>query len=139
MPYEDGLVVGRLAESQVRRAIRGYRGNLLAVTKAIEGGWIPKRDEPGVAEHLDAFRGYLAAGLTEDDAFLFRFALTVPGMQRGIVPPLLVLEPNRGGFSERRKREAAGQVTRLREVLALGRAFLTELNRETSQALRQLA
>jgi hypothetical protein len=60
-------------------------------------------------------------------------------MQREIVPPLMVLEPNRNGFSERRKREAAGQVIRLREALDLGRALLPGLSQETAQALGQLA
>ncbi len=120
-------------------AIRGYRANFLAVMKAIEQGWIPEGVEPGLTEHLDALRDHLAAtGVPENDTFLLRYALTVPGMQRGIVPPLLVLEPNRSGFSERRKREAAGQVNRLGEALSLARAFLTGLSRETSQALENL-
>jgi hypothetical protein len=133
-------IVTQLVASQVKRAIRGYGGNLSGVMKAIDEGWIPNGDEPSVSEHLAALRVYLAAtSVVEDDAFLLRFALTVPGMQRGIVPPLLVLEPNRSGFSERRKREAAGQVNRLREALGIARAFLTGLSRETSQALRELA
>jgi hypothetical protein len=132
-------IVTQLVESQVHRAIRGYRSNFLAVMKAIKEGWIPEGVEPGLTEHLDALRDHLAAtGVSESDTFLLRYALTVPGMQRGIVPPLLVLEPNRSGFSERRKREAAGQVNRLGEALALARAFLTGLSRETLQAIREL-
>ena len=137
-PNDD--VVARLVESFARRAILGYRGNLSAVLMAIAKGWIPNGDEPGVAAHLEALRGYLSAtGVVEDDAFLLRYALTVPGQQRGIVPPLMVLDPNRNGFSERRKREAAGQVTRLREAIDLGRGFLPGLSSETVEALQQLA
>ncbi|MGP0069593.1 MAG: hypothetical protein ACLQGP_39085 [Isosphaeraceae bacterium] len=78
--------VTRLVESHVYREIRGFRGNRLAVTKGIEAGLIPEEDVPGVAEHLVALRDDLAAtGVDENDAFLLRFALTVPGMQRGIV------------------------------------------------------
>lgn len=140
MVYTTNGTVAQLFESQVLRAIRGYRGNLLAVTKAIDADWIPKGDEPGLNEHLHALRDYLTAtGVAEDDVFLLRYALAVPGMQCGVVPPILVLNPNRGGFSDRRKREAAGQVSRLGEVLVLARLFLTALSTESSQAIRELA
>ncbi|WP_165232586.1 hypothetical protein [Aquisphaera insulae] len=132
--------VARVVESQARRAISGFGGNLAFLRKAMENGWIPGCEEPGIAEHLDVLRRHLAAeNMAEDDEFLLRYALTVPGMQRGIVPPVMVLDPDRNGFSVRRQREAGGQVSRLREVLDLGRAFLPGLDRETPQALNQIA
>jgi hypothetical protein len=135
-PGDDAVT--QLIDSQARRAISNYKGNLSAVPMAIAKGWIPEGDEPGIAAHLEALRGHLAAtGVSEDDSFLLRYALTVPGSQRGIVPPVMVLEPSRSGFSERRKREAAGQVTRLREAIDLGRAFLPGLSREPLLALEQ--
>ncbi len=76
----------------------------------MDAGWIPEGEEPGVAEHLRALGDYLAAaGVAEDDSFLLRYALTVPGMQRGIVPPILVLEPNRSGFSDRGSAKPPGK------------------------------
>jgi|GEM_PF-6744328 len=102
----DSFVLTSLVESQARCAISGYRGNLSTALEAEARGWIPQVDDPGVAGHLDAIRSYLAAtGVAEGDEFLLRYALVVPGMQCGIVPPLIVLEPNRNGLSERRKRE----------------------------------
>lgn len=131
--------VKKIIESQVLRAISGYQGNLLAVKSAIEANVIPTGNEPGVSELLNALRTYLALnGAPEDDAFLLRYALTVPGQFRGIVPPMLVLESDRGGFSERRKIEAAGQVSRLKEVLELARSFLPWLSPVNSQALQEL-
>jgi hypothetical protein len=59
-------------------------------------------------------------------------------MQRGIVPPLLVLETNRGGLSARRQREAEGQILRLRDALAIGRRFLPNLSPNTRQAVAEL-
>jgi hypothetical protein len=110
------------------------------VIKATERGWIPHGDEPDVTAHLEAARSHLAAsGVAEDDAFLLRYALVVPGVQRGIVPPLTVLEPNRSSFSERKKKQPAAQVIRLRGALDLGRAVLPGLSQETAEALGQLA
>ncbi len=132
--------VAQLVESRVRMSIRGYKGNLLVVTWAIDAGWIPAGDEPGVDGHLQALQEYLAArGRPEADNFLLRFGLTVPGTQRGVVPPLKALELNGNGFSDRRKNESAGQIDRLNEVLSLARMFLAGLSPETAQAVRQLA
>lgn len=141
MTREISQRAAEVLRAEAQRAIRGYRGNLLAVKKAYERGWVPSGAGPGIAEHVQTLRDHLAAttGVVENDDFLLRYALTVPGMQRGIDPPVLVLEPNRSGFSERRKREAAGQVTRLREVLTLGRAFLDGLSTDTAQAFLELA
>ncbi|OJW24695.1 MAG: hypothetical protein BGO49_06560 [Planctomycetales bacterium 71-10] len=133
-------VVTRLIASEGVRALKGYRGNLAPVARAAVQGWIPRGDEPGVGDHLATLRDHLAtSGRVEDDPFLLRYALTVPGGLRGIVPPLLVLDPDRNGFSPRRRVEAAGQVTRLREALDLGRAFLANLESDVEPALLRLA
>jgi hypothetical protein len=52
---------------------------------------------------------------------------------------ILVLESNRGGFSNRRQREAAGQITRLHEAIAIGRPFLPSLSSDTQTAVIELA
>ncbi|MCI0739685.1 MAG: hypothetical protein L0Y72_11615 [Gemmataceae bacterium] len=77
-------------------------------------------------------------GHPEDDPFLLRYGLTVPGTQRGIVPPLKVLEENRGGFSARRQREAEGEIRRLQEALAIGRFFFSHLDGDSQQAILEL-
>ncbi len=132
--------VARLIESRVCMTIRSYRGNLLVVTHTIDAGWIPNGNEPGIEGHVQALKEYLAStGRPEADPFLLRLALTVPGRQRGVVPPVKALELNGNGFTDRRKQEAAGQIDRLNEVLSLARRFLSGLSTDTSQALRQLA
>ena len=131
--------VAQIVESRVRMTIRDYRGNLLCVTQAIDEGWIPKGGEPGIDKHLQALREYLAAtGRPETDDFLLRFALTVPGTQRGVVPPVKALELNGNGFTDRRKDESAGQIDRLSDVLSIARLFFTGLSTDTSHALCQL-
>ena len=140
MDHTANSGVVHLIESRVHTTIRGYRGNLLAMKWAIDAGWIPNGDEPGVNGYLQALRDHLAAtGRLETDDFLLRFALTVPGTQRGVVPPLKALELNGNGFTDRRKKEAAGQIDRLNEVLSLAKSFLAGLSHDTLQALRKLA
>jgi hypothetical protein len=132
--------VGHLLKVHATDALRAYVGNLAGVVHAVDKNWIPSRDEPGVPEFLDTLRQYLIeAGYPEVDDFLLFFGLTVPGTQRGIVPPLEVLDEKRGGFSARRQREAEGQIRRLVEALAIGRFFLSELDCDTQQALLELA
>ena len=119
MSQSDDDVVTRLLDSHTRRAISRFGGSLSKVSMAIVTRLDTQGSRARSRAHLEALRGHLVAtGVAEDDAFLLRYALTVPGMFRGIVPPLMVLEPNRNGFSERRKREAGGQVNRLCEVQA---------------------
>lgn len=132
-----GDVARRLVEA---RAISRIGGNPASSLETLAKGWVPKGDEPGVAGHLEALRAHLAAtDAREDDSLILRYALTAPGTSRGIAPPLMVLDPDLNGFSDRRKREAAGAVKRLRDALDLGRAFVPGLSRETEEALGQLA
>jgi hypothetical protein len=119
--------------------LRSYVGNLSAVVHAVERKWVPANDDPGVPEFLDTLRRYLTdTGLPEDNDFLLRYGLTVPGTQRGITPPLMVLDENRGGLSARRLREVEGQIRRLREALAIGRFLFPDLDGDTQQALLEL-
>ena len=137
--HSDDLV-SRLMMVQVMDQLRSYQGNLVHAVHVVEKGWLPDIGEPDIAAHLETLRLYLAAnGSFQDDLFLLRLGLTVPGTQRGIVPPTLVLESNRGGFSKRRQGEAAGQITRLQEAIAIGRRFLPELSTDTQTAVAQLA
>lgn len=132
--------VARLLELHAADELRAYGGNLSVVVHTVERDWVPAENDPGVPEFIDALQQYLAGiGHPEEDSFLLRYALTVPGRQRGILPPMMVLGENRGGFSDRRKREAEGQVRRLREALALGRHFYSELDGDTKKAIMDLA
>lgn len=131
--------VAHLLEMHAADALRSYIGNLSAVVHAVENNWVPAKDDSGVAEFLVTLRQYLAdTGHPEDDDFLLRYGLTVPGTQRGIVPPLMVLEEKRGGFSARRQREAEGLIRRLREVLSIGRFFFLHLDGDSQQAILEL-
>lgn len=120
--------------------LRSYQGNLAFAVNIVHNGWLPVENDPVVQQHIETLRQHLAAkGREEDDRFLLRLGLTVPGMQKGIVPPLMVLEANRGGFSAKRQRGAAGHILRWREALAIGRHFIANLSSDTQQALAELA
>ncbi len=132
--------VTRLLEMHAADKLRSYSGNLTAVAHAVENKWVPSNDDPGVSEFVESLQRYSAdSGYSEDDSFLLRYGLIVPGRQRGIVPPMMVLEENRGGFSARRMREAEGQISRLREALAVGRFFFSGLDGDTQDAILSLA
>lgn len=131
--------VSCLLEIHGAEELRSYVGNLQSVVQALKNGWLPATDDPGVPELLKTLRQHFDdAGLGGDDDFLLRFGLTVPGTQRGIIPPLKVLEDNRGGFSARRQREAEETVRRLQEALAIGRFLFSGLNRDTQQSILEL-
>ena len=133
-------LISRLLMVHVKDELRSYQSNLTLAVFIAEKGWLPDVDDPEMAAHVETLRQYLAAnGNFNVDLFLLRLGLTIPGMQRGIVPPTLVLESNRGGFSNRRQREAAGQITRLQEAMAIGRRFVPNLSSDTQTALIELA
>jgi hypothetical protein len=79
------------------------------------------------------------ASASEEDEFLLRFGLILPGLMRGIRPPVSVLNPERGGFSDKRLEQAAGQVSRLREALGFGRRYFGSLSSSPVTALREIA
>lgn len=125
----------RHAEGHLAR----YRGNVRALLDAVESGFVPDLDEPGLRAHVDALERHLAAaGDSPIDTLLLRFGILVPGRQRGIVPPVAVLSPERGGFSQPRLEQAAGQVRRLREALHLARACFPDTPEDTLSAFRSL-
>lgn len=135
-----GDLVSRLVMVHAQAELRSYRGNLSHAARLVENGWLPDAGDPQATAHFDTLRQYLAAnGDPSDDLFLLRLGLTIPGAQRGIVPPILVLQSDRGGFSTRRQREAAGQIARLREALAIGRYFLPGVSSDTQTATIELA
>lgn len=130
----DGLV-----HSHAIARLRSYRSNLSYAIHVISKQWVPDEEAPDVQVHLDTLRQHLAEnGLEEADSFLLRFGLTVPGSQRGIVPPLMVLNDSRGGFSGRRQKEAAGAITRLQEALAIGSYFFPALPQDSHAAIVKL-
>jgi len=133
-------LITRLIQSHVADGLRGYQGNLTFATHIVQNGWLPAEDERGIQQHLSTLREHLAKiGHPEHDSFLLRLGLAVPGALRGIVPPVMVLDADRGGFSTPRQREAEGQILQLREALAIGRRFLSTLNPNTQQAIAELA
>lgn len=140
MPEASEDMVDRLFQMHLADELRSCTGNLAAVMDIVGKGWLPPADAPEYREHLDALRKHMAqVGHPEDDDFLLRYALTVPGRRRGIVPPLIVLSEGRGGLSARRLEEAEGQIVRLREALAVGRELVPGLSTDTRQAIAQLA
>lgn len=136
MGINSNDIISRLMLSHVISELRSYKVPLARAVHISTNRWLPDVRDPVMAQHIETLGDYLAA---EEDIYLLRLGLTVPGMLRGIAPPLLVLEPNRGGFSERRQREAARQISCLREALALGRQFLPNLNPDTESAIAELA
>lgn len=131
--------ITRLIQAHVASELRSYQGDLAYAAHVVGNQWLPAEDDPDVQQHLETLRRHMAGiGHPERDGFLLRLGLTVPGTQRGILPPLMVLGANRGGFSARRQREVEGQILRLREALAIGRRFVPDLSSDTQQALAEL-
>lgn len=116
-----------------------YRQNLEFLLAIAERGDIPEAEDTVVQPLVDELRRHMAAaGTPETDDFLLRFGLTVPGAMKGIKPPLAVLAPGRGGFSEARIRMSAAQVGRLREALDLARWCFGDLGPDTFSQLRAI-
>jgi len=140
MPDQTSDLITQLIQAQAAEKLRACESTLAFALHIVRNGWLPVDDEPGVQQHLYTLRQHMAEiGHPENDGFLLRLGLTAPGMQRGIVPPLMVLDANRGGFPPRRLNEAAGQVLQLRNALAIGRRFVSDLSRDTQQAIVELA
>ena len=132
--------INQLLQRHVDAQLRAYKGNLAFAVRVVDYEWLPAEGDPGIQHHLETLRQHLAElGHPEDDSFLLRLGLTVPGTQRGIQPPIMVLEEDRGGFSARRQGEAEGQILRLREALEIGRQFVHGISPDTQQAVAELA
>ena len=101
-----------------------YQGNLRWFCKAVENGHVPSADDETIRPHVQSLKRYMGIATTlEEDEFLLRFGLIVPALMRGVRPPGSVLNPDRGGFSDKRLEQAAGQVSRF-EALRFGRRYL---------------
>ena len=101
-----------------QKLLSSYRGNLQWLEKIIQAGEMPDAEDATAKPLVGLLKRYLAKnGTSESQDFLLRLGLIMPGVMRGIHPPILVLSPERGGFSEKRLEEAASQVGRFREIL----------------------
>src|SRR5688572_16125443 len=115
--------------------LASYRGSLALAVDATDNGWLPTEDDA----RINVLARFIAADdRSPADSFSLRVGLIVPGLQRGIRPPLLVLNESRGGLSKPRLEEAASQVARLTEALAIGRIFRPGLSSSNEQAAREL-
>ncbi len=117
-----------------------YQGNLRWFCEAVENGHVPAADDDTIRPHVKLLKQRMGiATASDEDEFLLRFGLIVPGLARGIRPPVAVLNSERGGFSEKRLEQAAGQATRLREAMRVGCRYFSDLSNNTVTALRELA
>jgi hypothetical protein len=134
------MTVAELFERHLTSELSQFRGAFQFLQEIIQAGEMPDAADPVVRGYVTQLKQYLASqGLHEADDFLLRFALVAPGAGRGIHPPISVLASERGGFSERRLKEAANQVCRMRDGLALGRQFFSDLSPDTAIALQELS
>lgn len=132
-------IVSNLCDHYAKSAISTYRGNLSSVLNCVEKNWIPTENDPSATSYVKELRRFLAArGEDETDSFLLHFGITVPGTQRGIEPPILALVENRGGYKEKRQKESASQVIRLREAITLGKSLFSNLPEQSLDAIRVL-
>lgn len=132
--------IEELLQYHIAYALRGYQSNLSHAMWVVKNNWLPDAESSETCNHLETLKRYMAnIGRPENDEFLLRLGLTAAGTQRGIVPPAMVLDSNRGGFSERRQREAEGQITRLRQALAIGKELDPSMSSDCSLAVSELA
>ncbi len=76
-----------------------YRGNLRWFCEAVEKGVVPSGDNEVIRPHVLQLKKFMKVKeASEEEEFIFRYGLIVPGLARGIEPPLSVLEPECGGF-----------------------------------------
>lgn len=119
--------------------LRQYRGNLRWFCEAFDKGLVPPTDDETIRPYVERLkRPMRLSAVTEEDEYLLRFGLIVPGVMRGISPPVSVLEPERGGFSDKRLEQAAGQVMRLQTALRTAQRYFGELSPSPVEALRKL-
>lgn len=122
------------------KSLGQYQGNLRWFCEAVEGGHVPSANDDLILPHVQRLKQHMGVRTASDeDEFLLRFGLIVPGLARGIRPPVSVLNVERGGFSDKRLEQAAAQVSRLQAALRLGRRYLVGLSSSPVTALRELA
>jgi hypothetical protein len=117
-------------------------GNLEWFCKAVDEGHVPPADDETIRPHVQLLKRHMGlaadAVLSEDDELLLRFGLIAPGLMRGIHPPVSVLNPEHGGFSDKRLDQAAGQVRRLQGAFRIARRHFGDLGPDSAASLRQL-
>jgi hypothetical protein len=128
-----------LFQIHVARFLSQYLPNLEYLGRVVEEGLLKDSDPDQVQQHAQRLKEYMIeAGTREDDPYLLQFGILVPGLQRGIRPPLAALGPKRGGFSKQRLEEAAGAVRRIREALSIANRLIGPLNTHTATACSDL-
>ena len=133
------MTVSEIFDHHIASALSQYRGNLEFLERIMQAGEMPDAADPAVRSHLTELKQFFSSrGVQETDEFVLRFGLVAPGAYRGIHPPISVLSPDRGGFSQKRLQQAADQAGRLREALTLGRQFFSNLSTDTESALKEL-
>ena len=116
-----------------------YQGNLRFFCKAVTDGHVPAADDESIGPHVQLLKRHMGMSTTlEEDEYLLRFGVAVPGLMRGICPPVSVVTPERGGFSAKRLDEATAQVTRLRAAFAFARRHLDHGNSNIVNAVQEL-
>lgn len=127
--------VQRIFACEIHDCLRGYSGNIRGANKAREMHWLPGDQYSG----LEIFHTYLkSCNKPAPDLHLCKVGLTAPGTIRGIVPPLDVLDNDRGGLSERRCREVLGQVERLEQAVCVFQWFFDTSGLDTANQLSSL-
>jgi hypothetical protein len=118
------MISRELLQAHAARSLAQYLPSLEYVGKVSEESDLQNADAFEVQKYVEQLQQYLAEkGTPEDYRFLLQLAIQVPGRQRGIHPPLALLEPGRGG-SKARLEEAAGQLRRIGEALSAGARLL---------------
>ena len=134
------MTLAELFDRHVSLVLSQYAGNLLFLDRILEAGEMPNLTDPTNLGWAKDLRQFLSThGVPEADDFLLRVGLAVPGAYRGIHPAIAALSPERGGFSQRRLKQAADQVARLREALTLGYQFFPDMSADTAAALHELS
>jgi hypothetical protein len=96
---------------------------------------LPTIDSPKLQAHAETLTRYLREKNIEvSDSLLVELACFVPGLNRGIKPPLDCLNENRGGFSASR----LGEATRFLEYLQARLFFFQALPVQISQDLEKM-
>lgn len=134
------MTANELFLRHVSKHLGQYQGNLRWLCEAVDNGHVPPADDESIRPHVQLLKRQMGITiLSDEDEYLLRFGLIVPGLMRGIRPPVSVLNSERGGFSDKRLEQAAGQVSRLREALSTARRHFGNFSPNAVTALRELA
>jgi hypothetical protein len=135
MLEDDRDATAAVLDTLLLTHLASCRGALALAKEAAEHHWLPAEDDA----RIDVLARHMAIDdRLHENRFALRVGLTVPGLQRGIHPPLLVLSEGRGGLSKPRLDEAAGQAERVARALIIGRMMRPSLSSNHEQAIREL-